>query len=210
MRLEKDTKAKRRKKSKTRILKWVLALVVILIVLMVFLVPAFVSSEKGRKIILAKINNSIDGKVDFAGLSMSWWKGIRVTDFRFNDSAGLAFVEIKQITTKPHYAAILFGTLSFGKTIIDEPLIVINLKPKPIHKTKVSPQKPAGNKESQLPMIPIKKIDLTVNNGNLKVTGRQAETLELAEINSRITINSPREYPPGQTEKLLANLNTKA
>ena len=191
MQAEKKPKAGPQRKTRTRILKLILALAVVLIVLVVFLVPAFVSSEKGRKIILTKINNSIDGKADFAGLSMSWWKGIKVIDFSFNDSAGLTFVEIKQITTKPHYAAILFGTLSFGKTTIDEPVIVINLKPKQIHKTKVSPQKPAGNKESQLPMIPIKKIDLTVNNGNVKVTDSKAKTVELSQINSKVNLLPP-------------------
>ena len=255
MRLEKDTKAKRRKKSKTRILKWVLALVVILIVLMVFLVPAFVSSEKGRKIILAKINNSIDGKVDFAGLSMSWWKGIRVTDFRFNDSAGLAFVEIKQITTKPHYGSILLGSLSFGKTVIDEPKAEINLEHPPPDRTKSSRQKSSSDKRAQSIILPIKKIDLVVNDGNVKVTDRQAETVAQIKIHKgqfsqvskagktklqgqvdceydwsavstvagpflpeglklqgkrRDAINFTSEYPTGQTDKLLANLNTKA
>ena len=255
MRLEKDTKAKRRKKSKTRILKGVSALVVILIVLTVFLVPAFVSSEKGRKIILAKINNSIDGKVDFAGLSMSWWKGIRVTDFRFNDSAGLAFVEIKQITTKPHYGSILLGSLSFGKTVIDEPKAEINLEHPPPEKVEGSRQKSSSDKRAQSIILPIKKIDLVVNDGNVKVTDRQAETVAQIKIHKgrfsqvskagktrlegqvdceydwsavstvagpflaeglklqgkrRDAINFTSEYPTGQTDKLLANLNTKA
>lgn len=255
MRLEKDTKAERRKKSKTRILKGVLALVVILIVLMVFLVPAFVSSEKGRKIILAKINNSIDGKVDFAGLSMSWWKGIRVTDFSFNDSAGLTFVEIKQITTKPHYGSILLGSLSFGKTVIDEPKIEIKLEHPLPEKVEGSRQKASAGKRAQPIILPIKKIDLVVNNGNVKVTDRQAETVAQIKIykgqfsqvskagktrlegqvdceydwsavstvagpflpeglklqgKRRDAINFTSEYPTGQTDKLLANLNTKA
>ncbi|MBA7715816.1 hypothetical protein ES703_124874 [subsurface metagenome] len=127
MQAPKKTKAGPQRKTRKRILKSVLALAVVSIVLAFFLVPAFVSSEKGRKIILTRINNSIDGRINFAGLSMSWWKGIRVTEFSFNDSAGLTFVEIKQITTKPHYGSILLGSLSFGKTIIDEPKVEIKL-----------------------------------------------------------------------------------
>ncbi|MHC4889283.1 MAG: DUF748 domain-containing protein [Planctomycetota bacterium] len=191
MQAPKKPKSRSKRKTKTRILKWAMALAVVLIVLVVFLVPAFVSSEKGRKLILTKINNSIDGQINFAGLSMSWLKGVKVADFNFQDSAGQALVRIGQIETKPHYAAILSGTLSFGKTTIDEPVIVINLKPKQIHKTKVSPQKPAGNKESQLPMIPIKKIDLTVNNGNVKVTDSKAKTVELSQINSKVNLLPP-------------------
>lgn len=257
MRLEKNTKAERSKKSKTRILKWVLALAVILIVLAFFLVPAFVSSEKGRKIILAKINNSIDGKTDFADLSMSWWKGITITDFSFSDSAGLTFVKIKQITTKPHYGPIVLGSLSFGKTVIDEPKVEIKLEHPLPEKVEGSQQKTSAGKRAQPIILPIKKIDLTVNDGHLKVTGSKAKTVESSQIKihkaelryvskagktrlegkidceydwsavstvagpflpeglklqgkRKDVINFTSEYPTGQTEKLLANLTTKA
>jgi hypothetical protein len=191
MRVEKKPKAGPRRKTRRRILKWVLALAVVLIVLAFFLVPAFVSSEKGRKIILTKINNSIDGKADFATLSMSWWKGIRVTDFSFNDGAGLTFVKIKQIATKPHYGSILFGSLSFGKTIIDEPKVRINLEYPPPEKVEGSPQKALAGKRAQPIILPIKKIDLVVNNGSLKVSDSKAKTVELSQINSKVKLRPP-------------------
>lgn len=104
----------------TKILKWVLALAVVSILLVVFLLPSLVSSEKGREIILAKINNLVDGEVDFSTLSAGWFKGLKVTDFSFEDSAGRAVVRIKQIATRPHYGSVLMGRLSFGETIIDD------------------------------------------------------------------------------------------
>ena len=63
---EKGFKAKPQRKAKTRILKLILAIAVVLVVLVVFVVPWFVSSETGRKIILGKINSSIDGEADFS------------------------------------------------------------------------------------------------------------------------------------------------
>lgn len=180
---------KEKTKTKTRILKGVLALVVVLIVLVVFLVPAFVSSEKGWKIILAKINDSIDGQTDFGSLSMSWWKGVKVIDFSFNDSSGSTLVEVRQITTKPHYGSFLMGSLSFGETVIDEPKVEINLK----GQLKGQEVKPSAGKKSQATALPIKKIDLVINDGNLKVTDQQAETVELTRINSRLHLR-----PPGQ------------
>jgi len=191
MRAPKKNKAGPQRKTKTRILQWALALAVVLIVLMVFLVPAFVSSEKGRKIILTKINNSIDGKADFASLSMSWWRGIKVTDFSFNDSAGLTFVEIKQITTKPHYGSILLGSLSFGKTIIDEPKVKINLKHPSPARTEGSQQGVSAGKRAHPIILPIKKIDLTINDGNVKVTNSKAKTVELSQINSKVKLRPP-------------------
>jgi len=191
MQAPKKTKAGPKRKTKKRILKWVLALAVVLIALVVFLVPAFVSSEKGRKIILTKINNSIDGKADFAGLSMSWWKGIKVTDFSFNDGAGLTFVEIKQITTKPHYGSILLGSLSFGKTIIDEPKVEIKLERPLPEKVEGSRQEVSAGKRAQPIILPIKKIDLTINDGNVKVTDSKAKTVELSQINSKVNLRPP-------------------
>ena len=123
MQTEKDRKAGPQRKIRTkttRILKWVLAAAVVLILLVVFLLPSLVSSEKGREIILAKINDSVDGEVDFATLSVGWFKGLKVTDFSFEDDTGRTAVRIKQIATRPHYGSVLMGRLSFGETIIDD------------------------------------------------------------------------------------------
>ena len=128
MQTEKIPKSKPPKKTGRKILKWLLAIVAILIVLVFLLTPVFVSSEKCRRIILSKINKSVEGRTDFADLSMGWRKGIKVADFSFDDSAGQISVRVKQIATKPHYASLLTGSLSFGETLIDEPKIQINLK----------------------------------------------------------------------------------
>lgn len=208
MRTEKDIKSGRRKKTGTRILELLLALLIVLILLTFFLVPVYVSSEKGRKTILARINSSIDGELDFASLSMSWWKGIKVAEISFNDSAGQTLVEIKQIVTKPRYSSILIGGLSFGETIIDEPKIEISLKGGPAEKPESSRQKASSDGKSQVVGLPIKKISLVINDGNLKVADARTETVEVTGIKSKMTIDFPGRYPAGQTHKLLANLST--
>ena len=189
MRVEKDSKAGRGKKSKKRILKLALALLAVLILLVVFLVPAFVSSKKGRKIILAKINDSIDGEADFSSLSMSWWKGVRILDFSFDNSAAQILVEIKRIVTRPHYGSILMGDLSFGRTEIFEPKVEVNLKEQ-------RPKEAGGIRESKRRkpvVLPIRKIDMIVTGGNLKVTDAGAKTVELSQIKSKVNLR-----PPGQ------------
>lgn len=112
-------------KGKKRILRWVLTAGAAVIVLAIFLVPVLVSSEAGNKFILAKINDYLPGKTDFGSLSMGWLKGITVTDVNFEDSTGKTSVRIKKIATKPHYGSIILGTLSFGRTIIDEPVVEV-------------------------------------------------------------------------------------
>ena len=193
MRAEKNSRTKPRKKTTTRILKLVLALIVVLIVLILFLIPAFVSSGKGRQIILAKINNSISGRTNFADLSMGWFRGINVADVSFKDNAGQIAVHVKQIATKPHYGSILTGNLSFGETIIDEPKVEINLKD--------LQREPSAGKRARPVMLPIKNIDLVLNDGDLKVTDPKANTVELSQINSKVNLR-----PPGQQTNFDLNM----
>jgi len=190
---EESTKSKPQRKNKTRILLCVLAVIVVLVVFVIFLIPWFVSSERGQKIILAQINSSIDGEVDFAELSMSWREGVKVTGVSFNDGAGQTFVEIKQIVTKPHYGYILMGSLSFGETEILEPKVEINLIPPQAQMSQRPKGGKAATRKSQLIALPIKRIEMIVRGGSLKVTDRGAETVELSQINSRLNLR-----PPGQ------------
>jgi len=193
MQAEKNSRTRPRKKTATRILKLVLALIVVLIVLIFFLIPAFVSSGKGRQIILAKINDSIGGRANFADLSMGWFRGINVEDVSFNDSAGQIAVQVKQIATKPHYGSILTGSLSFGETIIDKPKVEINLKD--------LQREPSAGKRTRPMVLPIKNIDLVLNDGDLKVTDPKANTVELSQINSKVNLR-----PPGQQTNFDLNM----
>ena len=189
MRAEEAHRTRRWRKTGIWIIASLLALIVVLILLVVFLVPWFVSSEKGRGIILAKINDAIDGELDFAGLSMGWRDGIKITDLRFNDSSGQMSVEVEQIVTKPRYGSILSGGLSLGETMVDRPRVEINLEAQP---TKEAQERPRG-KEPQAVILPIEKIDMVVSDGSLKVTDRKGETIVLSRINSRLNLR-----PPGQ------------
>jgi hypothetical protein len=201
MQAPENSEAKPQRKTKNRALKLVLLSIVILVVLVAFVVPGFVSSERGRKIILAKINSSIDGEVDFASLSMSWWKGVKVTDVSFNDGAGQTFVEVKQIVTKPHYGSILTGSLSFGETEIFEPRVEINLVRPEAQSSKRPQAERTTARKSRSIALPIKRIDMVVKDGNLKVTDRKAGTVEFSQINSRLNLR-----PPGQQTNFDVNL----
>jgi hypothetical protein len=182
---KKKSKSGSRKKTSTRILKLLLLLIVVLIVLVFLLVPVFMSSEKGRRLILAKINDSIAGQIDFADLSMGWLKGVRVADFSFNDNVGQISAQVKQITTKPHYGSIVMGNLSFGETTIDQPKVSVNLKAQP-----AAEREPVGKAEP----VPVEAgyialaMDVVINDGNFKVTDSKARTVELSQINSRLNL----------------------
>lgn len=100
------------------------AVVVIALAAGFLFVPVFVSSESGRRAILARVNNSVAGRIDFAGLSMGWLKGIRVTDFRFNDNKGRIAASARYVDAKPHYVNMLAGDLSADIAVSDGSLKV--------------------------------------------------------------------------------------
>ena len=139
--------------------------------------------------ILAKINSSIEGKIDFASLSMSWWRGVKVTDIGFNDSAGRVSVKVKRIATKPHYGSILTGGLSLGETEVLEPRVEVNLAHPQVQKQQLSQQE----EKSRPIILPIKRVEMIVKDGDLKVTDAKAEMVELSRINSRLDLRLPGE-----------------
>jgi hypothetical protein len=186
----KNLKIKPERKIAVRVLEWVLAIVAVLIVSVFLLLPVLLSSEAGRKVILARINKSISGRTDFADLTMGWSKGIKITDFSFNDNAGQASVQVKQISTKPHYGSIVMGDLSFGQTVIDQPQVQINLRAeRPVRTGSVVP--PA--QKSPVFALPVKTIDLVVNNGSFKVTDQQNRTVAFSQINSQVSLRPPNQ-----------------
>ncbi len=199
-----------KRKIVTRVLLLLLVLLFLSILLAGLLLPMLVSSQRARQAILARINDSIDGRVDFTALSMGWFKGLKVTDFSFNDTSGQTSVRASQITTKPRYSSIFTGSLSLGRMIIDQPKVHINLKAHQPEKYKPPAQEVSTTKRPELIALPIKEIDLIVNNGSLKIIDTKARTAEVTEISSRLTLNLPRQYLAGQMGKLLANLRAKA
>ena len=210
MQTKKSSNNRQQKKTGKRILKFVSAFIVILILLVVILVPVFVSSAQGRNFILAKINNSIEGKTDFTDLSMGWIKGVRITDFSFNDSWGQTSVKVKKISTKPQYGSILSGNISLGETIIDEPRVEINLKAQRPKETEKPKQETTTGKQLTPIALPIKKIDLVIRDGNLKVTDKKAQTVELSQIDSQVNLRPPGQETNFNLHTFVANTDKKS
>jgi hypothetical protein len=201
---QQNEKLKKRKPLRI-ILTVIIALLVLLAITLGVLVPAYISSDSGRRTILAKINESVEGKTDFASLSMSWFKGINLTDFAYDDSSGLASVRIKQISTMPHYGAILTGSLSFGKTVVDEPKVAIDLRKRPAPATA---ENHPSEKTSAEFNLPVSRIDLHINNGDVKVTDTKSNTIHLEDIDSSLNFKGPDRMNTFAADMLLADSGT--
>jgi hypothetical protein len=188
MEAEKKHRAEKRKRARTKITAWVLVCVFILFFLLIAALPLFVSSDAGRKMILAKVNDSVDGEIGLGGLSMSWFTGIKVTDVSFKDSEGSMSAAVKQVTTRPHYWSIVLGRPSLGETVIDEPRVEVNLRGWRAKEGEVS-----QDEKRQAAGLPISRVDLIVNDGSLKVFDGGVETVDVSRINSKVKLR-----PPGQ------------
>jgi hypothetical protein len=78
--------------------------------------------------------------------------------------------------------------LSFGETEIFEPKVEINLAPAQLRRLQHPQKEKVAAKKSRPIGLPIKRIEMIVKDGNLKVIGRGGETAEVAGINSTLAI----------------------
>jgi hypothetical protein len=183
------------KKPKRRILKVIagvlVLLLLILIVGVVFAVPAYVSSESCRRLILAKAKEAGVGSIDFADLSMSWGRGISVSGVKLRDSAESISVDVKGFSTRPRYGSLLTGNLAFGETVINEPRIVIDLG-KMKQKEEGREQKAEGKRQEARAGIPVQRIDLVLKDGGVRIKGVEG-VVEVSQINSRVNLRGEGE-----------------
>ena len=182
-----------RKKAsrKVRAFKLILVIAVVAALLAFFAVPAYLSSEGGRKFIVNRINNSIDGKVEMSGFSIGWFKGLSLQGFRFADTKGTTSVTVKEISARPSYGSLLFGDIAVEDTLIDQPQVVINIKEPAKALDMAKPSEKAASKAA--PGFRLKKAGLTVRDGNVKVNteslNRQIRSVELKDIQSQLNLN---------------------
>jgi len=177
-------KPKPGKRTVLKITKWALPAIAGLVVLAFLLVPVFVSSGIGKRMIVARINRSVGGRADIGELSMGWLRGITVRQFTYDDRSTGTSVAVKRISTKPHYGSLLRGSLSFGRTVVDEPSVSIDLRSRRLAGSGDGQETTARQKQTAPVVLPVERIDLSVNNGSFKVIDRSGTAVELSDIDS--------------------------
>lgn len=110
-------------KKVVKLLKLLFVILLILVVSAFFLIPKFVSSQTAHKIISKHLSESVDGKIIFGNLSMSWLNGIEITDINFSDNSSQISAQIKEVKINPDYRSIISGKLSFAAKIALEKAI---------------------------------------------------------------------------------------
>jgi len=181
--------------GKIKMVKRIIIIAAAFVLLLVLVIPVYLSSESGKRFILGKINRSINGRVDMGDFSMGWLKGIRVTDLSFEDEAGTTSAKIKEISTKPHYAPLLLGIVALGETLIDEPRVVINAAQETEDRTgaPTPSDKKASARKERTGRLALAKVDLTVKGGDLTINptpeDKDAKGLKVSNIESKLDLN---------------------
>ncbi len=190
---ENSTSSVKSKSKKKIIILSIIAVVVLLLVVTVLILPSILSTRSGEHFILSKINDSVPGQVKFADLSVGWFSGVKVSDIHFKDLSGLTSVTVRQLTAEPHYLSLLSGTMAFGKTVVDDLNVDIQLPPRELMPPATAAAGESESKEVQdgRITIPLKTIDFKLNNGTVRITDAQNNQVALKDIHSALNLHKP-------------------
>jgi hypothetical protein len=176
---------------------WILVGVLLVIVAAVmWLIPAILSSGQFTRWVQAKINASTGGQANIGDLSVGWFRGVRVDNFRFRGPNGWASVDVDRITTQPSYGRLLSGSLALQRTEIDQPHITVDLREQP--------PSTASAKTSSSPaeMPDLSRIgDLVVRDGTVQLTSTTGQTVKVADLNSELNVR-----PPGRESRFSVDM----
>lgn len=191
-------------KRKSRKWPWVLLGTLVVLLLALILTPVYLSSDGFRRMIQAKISRSTGGQIDIGDLSVGWLKGVQVSDFSFRDAAGWASVNVKAVDAQPHLGALLGGTLSLGRTVIDSPQIEIDLRKRPSVAPATEP--PQAPRTVGLALVG----DMTINNGSVSLTDLQGKTVTMGDIDSKLAIRALGQTSTVQVDMVVADAGEQA
>ena len=196
------------KKRKTRRWPFIVTGVFLLLVLPVLLAPVYLSSDGFKRMIQTKIDRSTGGSAAIGNLTVGWLKGIQISDFHFRDKAGWASVNIGGIDAQPHLGALLGGALALGETTIDRPEIEIDLRKRPAQPAAEA----AGPKQrSSAETVGLVLLgDLAINDGNVRLTDRSGKTVQVASLNSQVSLRRPGQPSRGEVNMVVVNADHEA
>lgn len=194
--IEKTAVVSKKKRSVLKTLAMVFAGVVVLLLLMVFGTPMFLSSSGGTQFLLGKINGSVDGHVGMDNFSVGWLSGVKLTNLTYESGDGATQVKVGRFETQPRYSALLGGRVDMGKTVIDQPQIYLKLSSAPDSEKTASPE-PSSPKDSSGATfaLPVQMIDLEILDGNATVelldANSQVQRVTFKNIASKVEMNEP-------------------
>ncbi|HON91021.1 MAG TPA: AsmA-like C-terminal region-containing protein [Sedimentisphaerales bacterium] len=179
---------------------WAVAGTLMTMILIVLLIPAGLSSRRFASWLASKISDGTGGQADIGNLSVGWFRGIEVADFRFRATDGWAQVKIDRITTQPNYASLFGSAPGFNRTVIEKPQIEIDLR-----------SLPATEDEEPFPfgMNDLARLnDVLVRGGSIQLTDASGKTVRLASLDSTLNMRPPGRASQFEVSTVVAQAQT--
>lgn len=179
-----------RKKRKSKIWLWILGGVALLILIILFGIPLFLSSSAGKSLVVSQINQSVDGQVQMDDLSVGWFRGVRIQNMSFDDDQGSTSVQVKRIETQPQLAALLGGKVKLGKTVIENPRIYLKVPSAEVRQAQEAKEEKAEDKTEGRKELPVDQIDLEVVDGQatIEIAGQPGQKVSFSNIASNVAL----------------------
>lgn len=192
--METQTKHRADVKERRRHRKWpwVLGGILVIILLILLLVPVFLSSRGFTQWVQARISRSTGGQADIGSLSVGWLRGVQVAGFSFRGENGWSQVDIDRITTQPSYSSLLSGTLALDRTVINQPRVALDLRDRPA----------ATEERPPFDLDNLSRInDVVVRDASIRVTDTRGQTVQIADLDSDLSLRKP-----GRTSRFNASM----
>ncbi|MCD6392812.1 MAG: hypothetical protein J7M40_04825 [Planctomycetes bacterium] len=173
------------------VIKWMLIVTAGVVLAIIVILPAYLSSDSGKKLILSKISRAIDGQVDAKTLSVGRVKGDRLTDLTFSDDKGMMSVSVRKISAKPQLMAMLRGNLALGKTLLDAPKAVINIED-PGARTQSSKSSKSDDDAGGGAALGLAMLDMEVKEGSATINLMRkdsTQSVHFRNIESKVNLN---------------------
>jgi hypothetical protein len=90
-----------------------------LLVLLVLLLPTIASTGMVRSIVVEKVNDQLNGKLDIADWSFGWLSGARIDGVKVVDADGKQILQLKSLDAPISLMGAIFGHINLHKVVLD-------------------------------------------------------------------------------------------
>ncbi len=183
----------------------ILAGLVVALILLVLLIPTIAGFGFVRSIVVGKVNDNLNGKVEIDDWSLGWFGGIHVKGMRVYDEAGTKIASIDSVDTGLTVLDAIRGNYSLGKTSVEGLDFLLKVdangetnfdklaKTSATKKAKEHPEKSAEEPPSKLPDV---TGDFSLDGkGEIQVAGQPDHHVKSLKASATITgINDPIKH----------------
>lgn len=106
-------------KKKRRLWLKIIVGLVVLFVLLVLLIPTIASTGMVRSIVVGKINDQLNGKLEIADWSLGWTSGVRVEGVTLTDADSKQILSLKSLDAPVSLIGLARGNYDLHKVVVD-------------------------------------------------------------------------------------------